>query len=363
MGRLKSPLFINMIPINFRNLPLANVPQEWIYKYYLSLDFRTKFQGQSIKIKSFFNIEKTASMFLYYKNGKYLWKDHSSGYGGDAIELVSRVFERSSGEASGFKTITETIQRDYNKWTKDNGDFKSSIIDENFYNYTLVCENKIRDYSERDIKYWGAFGVSQQLLFEHNVIPLDRYRLGKSIGQVTLFSNWSSPFFSYGYFEKDGSIIKIYNPFESYMKHVTLKNEILGREQIGNKKTLIIASSMKDLLTLKGLGLEIDVIAPMGEKVLIEANDIRLLKQLHTNVLTLFDNDRTGVKAMMLYKSIYDIDYVYIPFFKDIAEFRQKSSKDFAKRTISIAINKKITKDILSNETDQTIEPESRHPH
>ncbi len=323
-------------------------PDEWIYKYYLSL--KDSLDGQRIRLHSIFNSEKTPSMFLYVKKGKYYWKDHSSGKGGDALDLAQELFKQGSGEEVTFKAAILTVKDEYKKWVEANGAFKETPIETHHYLYDLVCEFEVKEYSNWDLKYWSEFGIDRDLLDAHYIKPLQSFRVGKKTGNVTTFNRPVSINHSYGFFLDDGTLTKIYNPYYTDFKHITLKNDILGRQQLGTNQTLIICSSMKDMLCLKSLDLGIEAIAPIGEKVIIKEEDISMLKTMHKNILTMFDNDKTGVRAMMLYKSLYDINYVYLPYYKDIAEFKQTTVQSLVKREITIAISKKIFKSITNEE-------------
>lgn len=351
---------------NFKKLPITHVPEEWIYIFYLNLDKRTKLAGQTLKLNSPFTNEKTPSMFLYAKDGRYKFKDHSSGNQGDSIDLVTKLIGQSTGHEPSFKFTVKRIESDYHSWIKKNGKYESTQLNEEIYNYQLLCNDKIRDWEVKDTEYFESFGHNMDDVMASNVIPLKSYQLGKRIGDKSIWGKVYTPSLSYGFYESSGELLKIYNPHETYMKHITLKNEILGREQMKGKKTLIIASSMKDRLTLLGFKLQIDVIAPTGEKIIIPAKDISMLKELYDNVLTLFDNDSTGVRAMILYKKLYDLDYVYIPEYKDVAELRSSTNEKYAKELVLRKINEKIFKPLINVEEtnkEKNWWPESRHPY
>lgn len=331
------------------------VPDEWIYSYYAGV--KEPMDGRNIRIFSVFTNERTPSMFLYVRNRKYVWKDHSSGHYGDAIDLTKHIFTQSSGELVSYRAAMHQIRLDYTKWIKEHGEYKPSKLEVDKYAYDLLCEYTLRDYEEYDILYWGPYGGTHDILKRYNIMPLLNFKIGKKYKGGTV---WNKPCvlkYSYGFFSENGDLLKIYNPYNVDFKHVTLKEGLLGSEQLTNKhRTLVIASSMKDLVSLVTLGMEIDVVAPMGEKIIIKQDIIGNLKQIYPNIVTLLDNDATGIRAMILYKRIYDLDFVYIPHYKDIADLRRSTIEAVVKRTVAVAINKTISK---RTGNEQTVKKET----
>lgn len=339
-----------MLP-KFNDLSKIHLPPEqWIYKKYLNL--KEDLDGRTIRIYSIFNTESTPSMYLYIKNEKYRWKDHSSGQGGDAVDLVRAIMNREKSllgqeEISLAVAIVE-IRQSYEAWRILNEKFIPVPLEVEHYAYKLVSQYDAKEEAldYEDIRWWGLFGISQPLLDRYNVISLERYRLGKLCDGGVVWYSWNSHKYSYGFFSRDCELLKIYNPENIDFKHINLSKTIIGRDQLNHlrNRTLIICSSMKDMLVLKSMDLSVDVIAPMGEKALISAEDISCLKSMYDNIFTLFDNDKAGLQAMILYKSVYNIDFIYVPFHKDLAEFRLKEGHDKVKMELVNRIDKKLSK-------------------
>ena len=85
--------------ISTKNLitDLQQVPREWVFEHYLNL--KEKLTGQDVKMLSAFNAkDKVPSMFVYFDvaSNFYKFKDFSSGYQGDSIELVKYLFNMST---------------------------------------------------------------------------------------------------------------------------------------------------------------------------------------------------------------------------------------------------------------------------
>jgi hypothetical protein len=85
----------------------SDVPKEWIFEYYLNL--KERLTGQDVKMLSAFNSkDKIPSMFIYFDTSKaeYKFKDFSSGYQGDCINLVQHLFNLEGIEYFNLKSYT-----------------------------------------------------------------------------------------------------------------------------------------------------------------------------------------------------------------------------------------------------------------
>jgi type II secretory pathway component GspD/PulD (secretin) len=139
---------------------------------------------------------------------------------------------------------------------------------------------------------------------------------GKSINLVINGS------YIYGYFKKDGSLYKIYQPKTLDKKFIKVKDYIQGSEQINLNKFLLITSSLKDILSIKSLKLKnIDIIAPDSENTLIKHSDMKIYSKNYKKILVMFDNDEAGIAAMLKYKEIFPYIHIcYLPMSKDISD-------------------------------------------
>ena len=94
---------------------IKDVPEEWVYEYYLNL--KEKLTGQDIKMLSAFNSkDKVPSMFVYFDttSSTYKFKDFSSGNQGNCWNLVQHLYNLSFGEAAA------KIINDYQAYIKNN---------------------------------------------------------------------------------------------------------------------------------------------------------------------------------------------------------------------------------------------------
>ena len=299
---------------NTKNLVLeeSNIPSYWVFQYYLNLP--EPLTGQDIKITSIFNPgEKTPSFCIYVdtKINQYKFKDFSTGHGGNKIDLVKMLFDIEYPAAS------MKIVKDYNTYIKTDGFKEINFKPAAKWNVDFV---KTRLWNETDSKYWLSFRIGKSILMEYNVQPIEYYNLIKSeADQVKALKIEGKSL--YGYFNKAGEVYKIYQPTSNKHKFHKVKSHLQGYDQLEfNKPYLVICSSLKDALCLKGMGYNIEVIAPDSENTMIKPHIIEHLKKKYKKVITLFDNDEAGINAVDKYANAYKVNGFVLTISKDISD-------------------------------------------
>jgi len=301
---------------NTKNLvhDVTDVPETWIFENFCNLT--EKLSGQDIKIKSLFNPnDKTPSMCIYVaKNGVYKFKDFSTGKGGDAVTLVKELFQFNYHKAS--QIIIETYN-DYvlhNNGGQDIQKFKQS-------SKYKVTSYKLRGWSTQDQYFWTKFNIGSKLLEAHNVKPLESYCMTKDDNELCI-----TGLYLYGYFKADGTLYKIYQPKTLDKKFIKTESYIQGWEQLQNRKHLVITSSLKDVMSIKSLKIDLDVIAPDSENTMLKHDVMEELRNKYSKIIVMFDNDNAGIKAMQDYKERYPfIEITILPMSKDPSD----SIKDY----------------------------------
>lgn len=310
------------------------VPDTWIFEHYCLLGERLS--GQDLKIKSIFNPkEKTPSMCLYTKNGKYWFKDFSTGKGGNAINLVQELYKEE------YKYACSRIEQEYNQYVLLNNGTEHKLTEFKIQSRYKVTHAATREWRTQDKTFWQNFGISSKLLDFHNVRPLESYKMEKT-ENGELKSLEIKGAFIYGYYSNNGSLHKIYQPKVKDHKFIKIVSYLQGIDQLKGYPFLIIASSLKDAMVIKSAGLKVDVIAPDSENTIIKKETIESLQEKYQKVLTLFDNDDAGIAAMLKYKELYGLDYIYFDLEKDVADAVNihGPSKTFCR--LIPAINKKL---------------------
>ena len=294
---------------------LKDVPKTWAFEYYLNL--QEKLCGQDVKMKSIFNLkDKNPSMFVYFSANKndYRYKDFSTDNSGDALNLVQKLFSLSTRGEAAHKLI-----EDYNQYVLNNGDI--SIKEFKQKSKYKVTDFKTRTWTNIDQKYWSKYHINSSLLEKYNVYPLEQYIMSKIENEETKELIISGHYI-YGYFKKDGTLYKVYQPKIKDTKFIKVKDYIQGMDQITMQVPyLIICSSLKDLMTFVKLGFKnAEAIAPDSENTLIPEHIIHAFKNKYQKICTLFDNDEPGIKAMQKYNEKYDLPYMILEMEKDLSD-------------------------------------------
>lgn len=311
-GAGNCPHFLFMLSTKYLIQSGKDVPEVWVFQFYCKLS--EKLAGQDVKIKSLFNPnDKTPSMCLFVKDGKYFFKDFSTGKGGNAIKLVQELFNED------FKQASVRIVEDYNRFVLLNNGTEHKLTEFKVHSRYKVTTSTVRPWLSQDKYFWQQFGISSKLLDEYNIKPLESYKMEKE-EDGELKSLEIKGAFIYGYYAEDGTLYKIYQPKVKEHKFIKICNHLQGIDQLKDKPFLVICSSLKDALVVKSSGINVDVIAPDSENTIIKKETIESLQKKYKKIVTLFDNDEAGINAMKKYKEIYNIQYVYFDLEKDVAD-------------------------------------------
>jgi hypothetical protein len=324
---------------NTKNLvhEVKDVPVPWIFEHFCKL--KEKLNGHDVKIKSLFNAkERTPSMCIYYdaKKDGYRYKDFSSGKGGSAIDLVKELTQLPYHKASALVVEKYNDYVLHNNGGYDVTEFKQA-------SKYKVSKFVFRSWNTSDQYYWTQYNIGSRLLEEYCVRPLEYYVLSKDVVdedpiELTIRGNYL-----YGYFKKDGTLYKIYQPKTLDKKFIKVNDYIQGSEQIKNQKYLVITSSLKDIMSLKSLKLAVDVIAPDSENSMIRKEVMQQYLKDYQKVVVMFDYDDAGLKAMEKYKEIYpNIVPVVLPMSKDLSDSIKDHGAKKVYYTMVPLLNKKL---------------------
>jgi hypothetical protein len=300
---------------------LSQVPIEWPFEYYLNL--KEKLLGQDIKILSAFNSkDKIPSMFIYMDSNNmiYKFKDFSSGYQGDNIQLVKLLFNLPERGNAVSKIINDYQDYVLNHNVQPKTEFK-------FHDKFKVVDYEMRHWTNLDSIFWTSFKISSTLLTTYNVAPLAYFTMEKKEEDSSMTSFAFNKPFLYGYFRDDGELYKIYMPKNINKKFIKVQNYVQGIDQLQyNCKYLVITSSLKDLMCFRKLGISnVECIAPDSENTMIGESVMSKLIPHYDKIIVLFDNDEPGIKAAQRYKDKYVFNFVVLDMSKDLSD----SVKDY----------------------------------
>jgi DNA primase len=277
---------------------IKDIPNPWVFEYYLKLSERLL--GQELKINSVFTADKTPSFTIFpTEDGKYCFKDFSSGKGGNHVTLVQEMFNISSLDA--IKKIasdyTNSVSKGEISATHNLSEFK---VRTNF----KVQWVQPRKWTKEDEKFWSQFKIGSKLLEKFNIKPLSEYKLVRESPYKELTISGPN---LYGYFRKEGACYKIYQPFAKEYKFIKISDYIQGYHQLTyDKPYLVIMASLKDMMSFYKLGFKnVEAIAPHSENTMIPKATMERLLSKYKGVCTMFDNDEAGIKGMTKYKETY----------------------------------------------------------
>lgn len=314
---------------------IEDIPSVWIFENYLNVEHLT---GQNVKIKSVFNHNDTnpsLSIFYSSRHQKYMYKCFSTGSSGDGFDLMSFIW------GLDFGSTFNQIKLDYMSFLESGGKINNIIYE--------GAEWKLKDYKVRkwninDRDYWSQYNINSKLLEKYNVVPISEYtmfrKINKEFAKEEAFITIDEHI--YGFLTAGKVLYKIYRPKTPKNKFMNISNHLQGGDQLERNDVLIIASSLKDIISLKSLKLNIDAVAPASENTMLGEKVINSLKERYRDIVVLFDSDDPGVKSMKKYKETYDLPFIYLPLSKDISDSIRDFGPELVTTNLIIRINNTI---------------------
>lgn len=320
--------------------------EAWIYKHFYNEFYKSKkgvtsiiqqpFDGRTIKVRSLQNPDTNPSLCFYFKSGKYLWKDFSGEGGGDAVDFVAHHIGKYRGPA------IERINLEFERFLETGSDWEFSAADEEPIqnNTTITAETDMM--SDKSLEYWNSYKISKELLEEYQVKSLRQYIVAKHGVSPSVWTN--TGYYLYGYYSKDKGLYQIYQPYHETYKYITVRSDyVMGLDQLKyESQILVIVSGLKDLMAFKATctNLKFDAIAPSSESCMLRKDFINYMKTRYKYILTILDNDPTGMKYMLAYRTMYNIPLVNIGLGKDLAANNRKYARDYLSMWYANAIDK-----------------------
>lgn len=228
--------------------------------------------------------------FFRGKSGNLYFKDFASG---KCLTFEGVVMEKYN---CNYHTALKIIAKDFG-YTKDSPVKKIAVkIQPKFEEEKQTfIQIEAKEFSEPELKWWGSFGITKDILHRFKVYSCSTVFLNRNIYAQ---SAQHSPIYGY-YFGKKENIEqwRIYMPKRKefrFIGNVSTKT-IQGYKQLAKTgKLVVITKSMKDLMCLYSLG--ISAIAPNSETQFVSDKVLEELKQRFKYIVLLYDNDLTGVR-------------------------------------------------------------------
>jgi hypothetical protein len=310
---------------------VKSIPEEWIYLFYAGLN--KKFDGENYLtispiLRDGGKREENASFSVYYKDGRYKWKDHGKGLGGSAIDLVKAL------HGVNFHQACSQIIADYNNFIMTEGSCKFEVPLKKELKLVTVDEKR-RDWNSNDKGFWRPYYFGKAYLEESRIFPISEYTIKNGDKIVNIRGE-----FIYGFYTGQNELFKIYQPKVNGYKYITVKSHIANSEFCKNHPYYMIANGYKDCRAFELLGLKVDVQAGNSEGSMLPADVIERRKKKYKTCFTCFDPDPAGIAAAEKYKKRYGLEPVKMPERYDIAGLLKAKGPDEARKIMAILINK-----------------------
>lgn len=316
-------------PILNKEFLLSHNTQETYLQFYLQLPVKKGL------FHSPFRTDATPSCG-YFKNrsGDILFKDFNGSFCGDFIEVVKTKYNVNYRDA--LMIIATDFGLIDGKIRKPNIQV-ASTFEYNSDESTLI-QVTIQPYTDKDLEWWGNYGVTQDILNLFRVYSCKNVFLR---GDLWKCSSKDCPIYGYyfGHSKNGNERWKCYFPTQRTSRFICNCNVLQGSMQLPRSADyLVITKSMKDVMCLYSLG--ITAIAPNSESTFITQNQLLKLKDRFKYIVVLYDNDIAGIKNMNKIKKEFKLPCFYIPRSyeaKDISDFYKKYGKTKTKELINYA--------------------------
>lgn len=276
---------------------LSLVNDYYIYCYYLGKEIKV-----NKPISSPLRKDNHPSWSLYRnKKGILVYKDFATGESGNVINLVQLLFELKYHDALK-KVWQDIIVKKQVSLRKATDKLELQTDNRN------IIQIKRKNYTEKDILFWGQYKITKDTLKLYKVSPISTFW----INEVQYYTyTEKEPMYAYSIYDK----FKIYRPYskrlEKWRNNCT-SYDIQGLEQLCEKgDLLIITKSLKDVMVLHELGY--NAIAPQSEVSSIPKIIMDHLKIRFKNIIILFDYDEGGIQGSNKLSEKYSIPHTFIP--------------------------------------------------
>lgn len=295
--------------------------------------------------------------FRYDNKGRLKFKDFAGYFWGDCFDLVAFVISKMYNQSFDvsnkedfikiLRHITFTFKNVFYGQEKD-----INLI--NSINETItsirkekpVIELVVRNWNEDDIQYWSQFGVPLRLLNTNFIYPVEQYYVDRKINPNPKYY-YKGNDLCYAYYlgtDRNNIMnIKLYFPNrdKTLTRFITNSNHLEGILNLDryDYEIIVLTKSTKDRLSIKAelnkLHLtNVGVINIPHETYKLKQNEYDWLTSKLTDtgkIISLMDNDRTGIAEAKWLKYTYDIMPLLIPKkyrAKDFSELVMKNNKN-----------------------------------
>lgn len=286
---------------------LSKVDDFAIMRYYFG-DFKV---GRSYCSKFDTKDSRPSTGFFVNRRNKLIYRDFRTGETWDCFEFVRRLYN------CDFRQALEIIARDFGLIEKTSRVVPERIIEEariieKETTSSAIIQFSKGDWTDRDLKYWRLYEISQEELDREEIYPVRRLFINKK----EIYNFHDQLRFAYPVRYGDNTGVKIYSPYDEKMKWLSSipldvpfgLNKLYENEQ---RELVIITKSKKDLVVLKKLFPTVIATQNESEAAFPESLQKELVENFKRRIV-IFDNDETGVESCKKFNA-NGFDYFNIP--------------------------------------------------
>ena len=294
-----------------------------VFRHYLPVKWRV---GRNFLNPLYADSKASCNVYYDRRSGTYRMKDFGNGdYSGDCFFLVAKLKGLDCRNAADFVEVLHTIDRELCLGLDGDSPTDGTVGTGGCRRLRLVPGARgggageagtdteeaavsadrpepkpyraaEKPFTEGELVYWGASGITVEVLRRYGTVSLAEYRGETREGKAFGFSSTpAEPMF--GYRGKWG--VKVYRPMSEvrfvYGGH-TGDNYCFGLEQLPSKGDLLfLTGGEKDVLTLAAHGFH--AICFNSETSVIPAKTVRKLVYRFKHIVLLYDTDKTGLEC------------------------------------------------------------------
>jgi hypothetical protein len=269
--------------------------------------------------------KKPTCAFYRDKKNNLIFKDLRGDFHGDFIEVVKYKFN------VGYHDALTIIANDFgiiNTGKKNEAlcEYDGSTVDTKEIS---IIECKIKEFTDKELKWWKDFGITAEILSHFNVYSIDSVFLN---GNYYCSSTKNSPIYGYYFGIIDGiERWKIYFPFKTNHRFLLNTSILQGIKQVKkHQEYILVTKSLKDVMTAYSLG--ITAVAPQAESIVLKQKEIEYLSKKCNFLVTNGDWDYAGKLFMIKSRKLYPTICLSIKnkekYGKDISDFHKKFGKE-----------------------------------
>lgn len=319
---------------------LSKVSQMELWKYYCS-----NFEKVDTFFKSEFYNDSNPSCRITSKGTRLYYTDYGTGqYFGNALDYVQFKYNCTLRECLrivandfGLKKLNLKVRPDINL-----KNLHEKLLIKPKADIQIITQ----PFNLVDYNYWGKFKLSFDDLESDEVTAAKYVFLTNQRGELRYEYTNKNPIYAYKEYDIDCNFLgyRIYMPLASKGRkwfNNTTNTAVQGIKGLAKKgKLLIITKSLKDVMVLRKMGY--NAISLASETTSLSKEIYEKLIKRFDKIISLYDNDESGIKGAKSLADLYGIKAYFIPLetnCKDVSDLVDSLDLKEGKRIVKKLIN------------------------